>query len=104
MRVSGISIPGFKRASCVAMLAFGASAVFAAPAAAWEEEPKAPEYSLSIVEGVTTLPEESILYTSGSVRPRAETILTLRSHGGAVVAEGQGVERERRALTGAAGG
>ena len=86
MRVSGISIPGFKRASCVAMLVFGASAVFAAPAAAWEEESKTPEYSLSIVEGVTTLPEDPILYTSGSVRPRAETVLTL-VHDGVVVAK-----------------
>jgi len=57
-----------------------------ASAGAWNEEFTTPQYSLSIVEGVTTLPEESILHTSGEVRPRAETVLTL-VHDGAVVAK-----------------
>jgi hypothetical protein len=90
MRVSGISIPRFLRASCVALLAIGAGAVTAAPAGAWEEEPKGPEYSISIVEGVTTQPEESILHTSGSVRvPHTNHVpITLRIvHNGLTVAQ-----------------
>jgi hypothetical protein len=49
-------------------------------------EPHAPEYSISIVEGVTTLPEQSILSTSGSVRPHAEVVLRI-VHGGVTVAQ-----------------
>jgi hypothetical protein len=89
MRVSGISIPRFGRASCVALLTLGASVVAAAPAAA-SEGPQAPEYSMKIVEGVTTLPEESILSTSGSVRVPGDSHVqvTLRIiHGGLTVAQ-----------------
>jgi hypothetical protein len=97
MRFSGVPIPGFRapkralgRVSCAALLALGASAVSAGPAAAWEEEPTAPEYSISVVEGVTTLPEEPILYTSGSVRvPHEHHVqVTLRIvHNGVTVAQ-----------------
>jgi hypothetical protein len=97
MRVSGVSIPGFRaskravgRASCAALLVLGVGALFAAPAAAWEEEPAAPEYSISVVEGVTTQPEEPILYTSGSVRVpnNHHAPVTLRIvHNGVTVAQ-----------------
>jgi hypothetical protein len=97
MRLSGVPIPGFRapkrtlgRASCLALLTFGAGAVFAGPAAAWDEEPTAPEYSISVVEGVTTQPEEPILYTSGSVRvPNDHHVqVTLRIvHNGVTVAQ-----------------
>jgi hypothetical protein len=56
---------------------------------AWEE-PKAPEYSINVVEGETTHPEESILSTSGRVAiPHAkETQVKLRlEHDGLTVAE-----------------
>jgi hypothetical protein len=52
----------------LAAAALAVSAAFPAVAGAWDEEPKAPEYSLSIVEGETTVPENSVLSTSGSVR------------------------------------
>src|ERR1700689_4635256 len=95
MEVCGIPIPVFGRASCVALLVSGACAVSAAPAAAWEEEPKAPEYSLKVVEGETTVPEESILSTSGEVRiPRDRNVqVTLRiEHDGLTVAQNTGSE------------
>ncbi len=92
MKVCGIPIPVFGRASCVALLVSGAGAmcaVSAAPAAA-SEELKVPEYSLSVVEGETTHPEESILSTSGFVRiPHAKEVqIRLRiEHDGLTVAE-----------------
>ena len=54
------------RASCVALLALGVGLALPGVAGAWNE-PKAPVYSLSIVEGETTDPAHSILSTSGSV-------------------------------------
>jgi hypothetical protein len=89
MRVKGILIPGFGRVSCIALLALGANALAAESASAWEEPPT-PEYSLKIVEGVTTLPEESILSTSGSVHiPNDNHVqVTLRIvHNGLTVAQ-----------------
>src|ERR1700691_2982990 len=96
MRTLGIPVPGIGlrqrrigragRASCSTLLILGCVALAVpASAGAWEE-PKAPEYSLSVTEGVTTLPEESILNTSGSVRPGVETALTI-VHDNAVVAK-----------------
>jgi hypothetical protein len=74
MMLSGVPIPGFRapkralrRVPCTALLALGVGWVAAGPAAAWEEL-KAPEYSISVVEGESTHPLESILSTSGSVR------------------------------------
>ena len=90
MMVDGMLTPGFRRASCLALLVLGAGAVSATPAGAWEEEPKAPEYSISVVEGVTTQPEEPILSTSGSVRlPHTRHVqITLRIvHNGVTVAQ-----------------
>jgi hypothetical protein len=98
MRVPGIPILVFRRASCAALAALGAGALFAAPAAAWEEL-KAPEYSMEVVEGVTTVPEESILYTSAEVRlpHEQQAHLTLRMiHNGLTVA--QDTETNGRAM------
>ena len=89
-------IPGFSacqrvlgRASCALLLAVGAGIATPGVAAAWE--PKAPEYSISIVEGETTVPANSILSTSGSVAiPHAKEVqVTLRitEPGGLTVAE-----------------
>ncbi len=89
MRISGISIPVFGRASCAVLLVVGACAVFAAPAVAWEE-PTAPEYAIKVVEGESTAPEESILSTSGSVSlPHSHHVqVTLRIvHNGLTVAQ-----------------
>lgn len=67
------------------LLLGGLSACWAAPADA-HSAPRAPEYSLSIVEGVTTLPEDSILSTSGSVSPEAQVLLRI-VHNGITVAQ-----------------
>jgi len=89
MKVSGSSIPIFgrasRRASCLALLTLGvgATASLGAPAAA--SATQHPEYSLSIVEGVSTLPEDQITHTSGSVEPQAPVVLSI-IHNGLVVA------------------
>lgn len=70
-------------ALAVLLLAAGLTVLSARPAAAWNETPG---YSISIVEGVTTVPEDSIQHVSGSVVPKAEAILTI-VHAGAVVAK-----------------
>jgi hypothetical protein len=67
----------------------GLSGAVPGAAMAWEE-PKVPEYSISIVEGETTHPEESILWTSGEVGiPQAKEVqVRLRiEHDGLTVAE-----------------
>jgi hypothetical protein len=90
MTVSGFSIPRLGRTTCAALLVLGAGAVSAAPAAAWEEGPKAPEYSIKVVEGETTVPEDPILSTSGEVRlpHESEVQTTLRLvHDGLTVAQ-----------------
>ncbi len=70
MKVCGVPIPVIRtrlvrRAACARRVRGVGAAL---PPPPWEEEPKAPEYSLKVVEGETTVPEESILSTSGSVR------------------------------------
>jgi hypothetical protein len=68
---------------CFALPAFAAGAMLAAPAVA--EAPAAPEYSLSIVEGADTQPEDPILHVSGSAdHPRAEVAVSI-THDGLVV-------------------
>jgi hypothetical protein len=66
------------RASCAVLLAVGVGVALPSVAGAWE--PKATEYSISIVEGETTVPSHSILSTSGSVAiPHAKELqVTLR--------------------------
>ncbi len=77
------------RAACAALVTLGAGTALPAVAAAGEEH-KAPEYSISVVEGETTHPEESILSTSGDVFiPHAHEVqVRLRIvHNGLTVAE-----------------
>jgi hypothetical protein len=65
-------------------LVLSTSAVLAAPAVA-NSHHEAPEYSLSIVEGESTLPEYEIVNTSGSVHPSAPVAVSI-VRGGIVVA------------------
>jgi hypothetical protein len=74
-------LPGF-----VSCLAFGA-AVLAVPAVAAAAH--APEYSLSIVEGESTLPEEALAHTSADVQPHASVAITI-TRGGIPVARTSG--------------
>jgi hypothetical protein len=77
------------RASCAVLLAVGVGAATPGVAAAWEE-PKVPEYFITVIEGETTHPEGSILSTNGLVRiPHAKGVqVRLRiEHGGVTVAE-----------------
>src|ERR1700674_2780646 len=77
-----MAIPAFRHASCLALLAL---ALLAVPAHANSHGSEAPEYSLSIVEGESTLPEYQILSTSGSVHPNAPVAVSI-VRGGLVVA------------------
>jgi len=96
MRASCVRVPGsvtLRRilgcAWCSGLLVLGARAAAPATAAA-HEELTAPEYSISVVEGVTTVPEDSILSTSGSVHlpHQWRAPITLRIvHGGLTVAQ-----------------
>ncbi|HEV3094623.1 MAG TPA: hypothetical protein VGY30_08940 [Solirubrobacteraceae bacterium] len=61
-----------------ALPALVAGAVALAPASAGAS---APEYSLSIVEGATTQPEDPILHVSGYVHPRAEVAVKITRNG-----------------------
>jgi hypothetical protein len=87
------------RTSCAVLLVVGVGVALPGAAAAWNE-PKAPEYSISIVEGETTVPAHSILSTSGSVYiPHAKEVqikLRITEPDGLTVAEntneGQGPE------------
>ena len=54
-----LSLRSLIGALCVALAAYAVTAMLAAPAGAWEHN-KAPEYSLSVVEGADTQPEDSI--------------------------------------------
>jgi hypothetical protein len=75
--------------AAVAVLGLGAT--LPASAAAWDEEPKAPEYSIAIVEGETTVPGESVLSTSGYVglphNHHVQVALRITEPDGATVAE-----------------
>jgi hypothetical protein len=75
-------LPGF--ASALALLALGF-----APAVA--SATHVPEYSLSIVEGETTLPEYSIANTSGGASSGGSVAISI-IHGGTVVAKSIGTE------------
>lgn len=70
----------------VAALAIGALAT-----PAWATPPSPPKYSLSIVEGETTQPEDSIVSTSGNVHPRATVAISI-IRGGTVVSRSTGSE------------
>jgi hypothetical protein len=65
----------------LALLVLGASGLCASPAAAWNEESTTPHYSLSIVEGETTLPEHSIISTNGRGPENASVAVSIVSGG-----------------------
>jgi hypothetical protein len=65
-----------------ALSAFVTGAIVAAPAVAGSS---APEYSLSIVEGANTQPEDPILHVSGGVHPRAQVAVSITRNGLEVV-------------------
>jgi hypothetical protein len=56
-----------------------AGAMLATPAVA--DAAHAPEYSLSIVEGADTQPEDQILHVSGSVHPHAQIAVSITHNG-----------------------
>jgi hypothetical protein len=88
------AILAFRRVSRYALLVLAtlaALALQAAPAGANSHHAEAPEYSLSIVEGESTLPEYQILSTSGSVHPSAPIAVSI-VRGGLVVARNSGTE------------
>jgi hypothetical protein len=98
VRASGLPIPGAKafkrglaRASGIALLGLCAWVLLAAPAVANNNKP--PGYSLSIVEGESTLPEDSIASVSARVEntPSRQVVLSI-SRGGIVIARDQGNE------------
>jgi hypothetical protein len=71
---------------CLALPMLLAGFVAAAPASA---DKFTPEYSLSIVEGATTQPEDPILHVSGSVNFEAEVAVSI-THDGLVVDKNSG--------------
>lgn len=77
-----------ERALCLALATCGAAAVLAVPAVA-NTPPAPPKYSLSIVEGANTQPEDSIGHISASVSPKAEVAVSI-THNGLVVGQDKG--------------
>jgi hypothetical protein len=75
-------------ALCLVLAAYAVTAMLAAPAGAWEDN-KAPEYSLSVVEGADTQPEDSIEHVSAGVNSKAEVTVSL-THNGLVVEQNKG--------------
>jgi hypothetical protein len=84
MRARRFFLPGF--VSCLALLALG---VGAGPV--WATPPSPPKYTLSITEGETTQPEDSIIGTSGSVHPSASVAVSI-IRGGIEVSRASGEE------------
>ncbi|MFI5009565.1 MAG: hypothetical protein ACHQDY_04750, partial [Solirubrobacterales bacterium] len=80
-RAGRFLISGLARAACLTLLL--ALGVFVAPAGANSHE--GTEYSLSVVEGESTLPEDSIVHTSGWVHPSAQVVVSI-VRGGVTVA------------------
>ncbi len=72
MRTSRFFLPGF--VSCLALLTLGAG-----PAVATVAKP--PEYTLSVAEGETTLPEYAIVQTYGKVEPKAQVAVSITRNG-----------------------
>ncbi len=73
---------------CVSVSALTLATLAASPAFA-NEHPKAPEYSLSVVEGASTQPEDGIEQVSGKVNSDAEVTVSL-THNGLVVGQNKG--------------
>ena len=87
MRVSHLaSLPGLRRTGHIAFAALAVGLVVAAPATA---DNHTPEYSLSIVEGANTQPEDPILHVSAGASSKAEVVLSI-AHGGLVVDQDKG--------------
>ncbi len=83
MRASHLaSLRGLRHATCLALPAFVAGAMLAAPVMA---DTSAPEYSLSIVEGANTQPEDPILHVSAYVHPHAQVAVSITRNGLVVV-------------------
>ncbi len=78
-----LSLRSLIGALCVALTAYAVTAMLAAPAGAWAHN-SAPEYSLSVVEGADTQPEDSIEGVSAGVNSKAEVTVSL-THNGLVV-------------------
>jgi hypothetical protein len=91
MRTSSVSLRAFgaiiRRISVPAGIAALAACAFAAPAGAATP----PKYSLSIVEGETTQPEDSIVSTSGSAHPKATVAISIIRNG-TIVSRSTGTE------------
>ena len=75
-------------ALCGALATCVATVVLVAPAGAWAHS-KAPEYSLSVVEGADTQPQDTIEHVSASASENAEVTVSL-THNGLVVAQDTG--------------
>jgi hypothetical protein len=89
-RVVRLLVPGFARSASLTLLALGTLLVPAAQAGA-NSSHEGTEYSLSIVEGESTMPEDSILHTSGWVHPGAQVVVSI-VRGGVPVARESGHE------------
>jgi hypothetical protein len=83
-----LSLRSLIGALCVALVTYAVTAMLAAPAGAWEGN-KAPEYSLSVVEGADTQPEDSIEHVSAGVNSKADVTVSL-THNGLVVEQNKG--------------
>ncbi|HST56857.1 MAG TPA: hypothetical protein VLJ42_13300 [Solirubrobacteraceae bacterium] len=84
MRVDSTPIPKFKLVAAAALALLGAGSALAAPG--WATPiPATPHYSLAIVEGESTMPENSITRTSVSVQPSAQISVSI-VRGGIVIA------------------
>lgn len=83
-----LSLRSLVVALCCALATYLIAAMLAVPAGAWEGN-KAPEYSLSVVEGADTQPEDSIEHVSAGVNSKAEVTVSL-THNGLVVEQNKG--------------
>jgi hypothetical protein len=80
MRVSHLaSLRIFRHALRFVLPVLTAGVMLAAPALA--DAAHAPEYSLSIVEGADTQPEDQILHVSGSVHPHTQIAVSITHNG-----------------------
>jgi hypothetical protein len=82
-----LSLHALIGALCLALAALATEAALAVPAVAGERDK--PEYSLSIVEGADTQPEDSIEHVSAGVNSKAEVTVSL-THNGLVVEQDKG--------------
>ncbi|MGA7705413.1 MAG: hypothetical protein WB998_11015 [Solirubrobacteraceae bacterium] len=74
-------------ALCAAVAVYATTGALIHPAGAWAH--KAPEYSLSVVEGADTQPQDTIEHVSAGANDNAEVTVSL-THNGLVVAQDTG--------------